>query len=149
MGVCVLRARATGVCEGVGQVFKVAADEREQVGVDYGGGGALILAVFGQYVAAERDCEVGTGVAQDVGGAAFMLGIAEAVEKTDGETLGGGCGDLGGCAGEGILVERGEDAAVYVKPLSPLRNEDRTPPVDEGAAGGGRKDWAGSGVRFR
>ena len=117
MRTTVMQTLTTGVCEGVGQVFKIAAYQRKQVGVDNGGSGALVLAVFGQDVAAERDGEMGTGAAQDLGGAAFVLGIAKAVEETDCQTLGRGGGDFGGGEGQGILVQGGEDISVNVEPL--------------------------------
>ena len=97
--------------KGIGQVFQVAAHQRQQVGVDDGRGGALILAIFGQNVAAERDGQTRAGAAQNLGGAPFMLRIAKTVEKADGQALRRGRGDLRRGAREGLLVQGRQDVA--------------------------------------
>ena len=140
---------ATGVGQGVGKMFQVAAYEREQVGVDDGRGGALILAVFGQNVAAERDGKVRTGAAQDLLGAAFMLRISKAVKKADSKTLGCGGGDLRCCADECLLVKGSEDIAVNIQSLDRLETQSGRDQWDGGAAGRERRGGAGSGGRSR
>ena len=99
------------------EALEVASHERKEVGVDDGGGGALILPVLGEDVAAEGDGELGEGTAQDIGGQLFMAGIAETVEEADGEALRCGRGQLLGGACEGGLVEGGQYIAIFIQPF--------------------------------
>ena len=101
----------------------VPFDRRADVGVDDGGGGALVLELLGKHVHRERDEGAGEQLAQNLPRAPLVVGIGEGVEVADRDRPDAGVPDAFGRRAHSRLVEGEEDFAPRPDPLADLEAE--------------------------
>ena len=101
----------------------VVPDRRTDVGVDDGGGRALVLELLGQHVHRERDECPGQHLAKDLAGAPLVRGVGVGVQVTDRDRLDAGGPDAFGHGAHVRFVEVAQHLAARSRPLVDLESE--------------------------
>jgi hypothetical protein len=118
-----VRCGATEVGQALGEAIDVALHDRAEIGIDHGGGHALVFPEFRRDVGRGGNEGVRKLFFDDAPRGLLVRGCDEAVEEADRHRLHAGCTERARCVAHGAFVQCGLDAAIVAQALRNLQTQ--------------------------